>query len=117
MNEGKKALGDLGEALAAGFLEKSGMEILAKNYRKSGGEIDIIAKDGQFVAFIEVKTRQSEDFAPPIESVGKTKRARLRAAAEKWLAETGYAGFCRFDVIEVVTAGEPPLIRHWRDAF
>lgn len=117
MNEGKKALGGLGEALAADFLEKSGMEILAKNYRKSGGEIDIIARDGRFVAFVEVKTRRSEGFAAPIESVGKRKRARLAAAAEKWLAETGYAGFCRFDVIEVITAGEPPLIRHWRDAF
>jgi putative endonuclease len=93
------------------------MEIVSRNYKKSGGEIDIIAKDGAFVVFIEVKTRRNEVFAAPRESVGSVKRRRLRVAAEKWLAETGYAGFCRFDVIEVITAGETPLIRHWRDAF
>ena len=114
---GKRALGNRGEALAAEFLRQGGMEILARNYRKAGGEIDIVAKDGAVVAFVEVKTRTSESFAAPRESVGGLKRKRLRAAAEKWLMETGYDGFCRFDVVEVILAEEAPLIRHWRDAF
>lgn len=113
----RKTLGNRGEALAAEYLAEQGMKILAKNYRRRGGEIDIIAKDGSVLAFVEVKTRKSEGFAAPRESVGNVKRKRLRAAAEMWLMETGYDGFCRFDVVEVITAGETPLIRHWRDAF
>lgn len=113
----KTALGSRGESLAAEYLSQNGMKILERNFKRSGGEIDIIARDGSIVAFVEVKTRQSEGFAAPRESVGSVKQKRLRTAAEKWLLETGYDGFCRFDVVEVITAGETPLIRHWRDAF
>lgn len=116
VKNGAKRLGDAGEQLAADYLIKNGLSLIARNYRVRGGEIDIIAKEGDCVVFAEVKTRAAERFAAPREAVGGKKRKRLQLAAENWLAETGYGGFCRFDVIEVI-AGDRPLIRHWRDAF
>ncbi len=85
-----KDIGDLGEAFAAEFLEKSGYCIVARNYRiKSGEEIDIIAvKDGIW-RLIEVKTRTNLNFGYPSESVDKNKMRRMRTCFIKFLNERG----------------------------
>ena len=60
-----KSLGDRGEELAAAFLKRSGLKILKRNYTSPTGEIDIIARDGDMVVFVEVKTRTDDQFGPP----------------------------------------------------
>ena len=111
-------LGAAGEMAARRYLSGIGYEILCQNYRKRCGEIDLIAKDGECLVFVEVKSRSDQN-ACPREAVTPKKQARLRLAAQHYLAQTGYAGFCRFDVVEVFFYGDgrPPLARHWRNVF
>lgn len=81
-------VGKAGEAAAAGYLRRSGFDILATNYRVREGEIDIIARrDGQIV-FVEVKTRRNSSFGRPEESLSAVKSERLKAAAQSYLIET-----------------------------
>lgn len=61
--------GDLGETLACQYLQKLGYKILERNYRIRGGEIDIVAKEGETLVFVEVKTRYSHDYGLPVESI------------------------------------------------
>ena len=102
----KKRKGDYGEAMAALHLRAQGYAILARRYRTQRGEIDLIAKEGETVVFAEVKARSDARLSRPCEAVDGKKQQRLRLAAEQWLAETGWTGFCRFDVIEVFLAEE-----------
>ena len=64
-----KQTGEVGENLACEYLRKQGYKILERNYRIRGGEIDIVAQDGSTLVFVEVKTRYSHDFGPPVESM------------------------------------------------
>ena len=117
----EKLLGAWGEARAAEYLEKKGYRILSRGYQTRFGEIDLIAADAKFLAFVEVKTRKDDDFAEAWESVGARKRARIRRTAEIWLYVYPAELQPRFDVIEVYApAGvrtKNPEIRHWEDAF
>ncbi len=61
--------GNFGEQLACDFLKKQGYEILERNYRIRGGEIDIVAKDGLYLVFVEVKARNSDEYGLPVESI------------------------------------------------
>lgn len=97
-----KLLGRWGEALAAEELRKKGWRILAAGYRSRFGEIDLIAADGAYLAFVEVKLRKDANFVPGRAAVDRRKQARLRATAELWLAEhPGLALQPRFDVAEI----------------
>lgn len=110
-------LTDRGEEVAASYLESLGYRIVARNYRTRWGEIDIIAKDGPVLAFVEVKRRSRNDFGDPAEAVGKQKRERLARTAADFLGSRGWWHFaCRFDVV-AVSEGEKPEIRLIRDAF
>ncbi len=110
--------GRAGEEIAIDFLAGLGYTIIAHNYCVRGGEIDVIAIDGDTIAFVEVKTRSSARFATARESVTKAKQSRIAKAATHYLATSGWAGFCRFDVIEVyLHEGAKPTIRHWPDAY
>jgi len=110
--------GNKGEELAAEYLQQQGMEILRRNYYGPSGEVDIIAREGAVVAFVEVKTRAHDTFAHPIEAITPKKQERIRLTAQQWLAEEGYEGFCRFDAVEVlVKPGKAPVITYWRNAF
>lgn len=62
-------VGNKGEDIACNYLKKLGFKIIERNFRIRGGEIDIIAKDGEFLVFVEVKTRYSEEYGLPIESI------------------------------------------------
>jgi putative endonuclease len=81
------SLGPLGEKHACDFLKKNGCKILERNFRAGHGEIDIIARLGKIVLFVEVKTRASNDFAQPWESVGFRKRKYLKTAAKLYVQQ------------------------------
>jgi len=80
----RRDVGILGEKLAGDFLKKRGYRILETNYRCPEGEIDIVARHKDFLVFIEVKTRTSQQFGSPEESITPAKRARLRATAAQY---------------------------------
>ncbi len=114
----KAQLGKRGEDLAAKYLSDGGMEILARNFRAGHGEIDIIAKDGNSLVFIEVKSNMSQAFGPPETWVNRRKQENLIRVAEAWLEENQIEDVdCRFDVVAIHFAEHPPRINHIRDAF
>jgi putative endonuclease len=94
MNRGAAA-----EALAAEFLEAWGLTIVARNYRCRGGEIDLIARDGETLIFVEVRLRSDSAFGGAAESITAAKRRRLRFAAAHYLGRLKREPPCRFDAI------------------
>lgn len=111
----KKFLGRVGENKAAEFLKSKGYKILEKNYRKRSGEIDIIAKDGDTIVFVEVKTRADDSFGSPAEAVNKEKQAKYFKVATAYLVAKFNSEEInsRFDVIEI----EDGKINHVENAF
>ena len=107
--------GDAAEALAAAFLEARGLKIVARNYRCKAGEIDIIARGGATVVFVEVRARKSGSFGGAAESITALKRKKVLVAARHYLMSHRLDCACRFDV--VLLMGEPPQIEWIRDAF
>lgn len=109
-----------GEDAAAAFLERVGMQIEARNWRSSAGEIDIIAHDEGEIVFVEVKTRKSERSGTAEEAVSPAKQRRLVRLAREYLATEGHTGDrgVRFDVVAIRVLGEDrALLRHYRAAF
>ena len=94
-------VGRNGEDLAAQFLERKGYEILNKNWRYSYYEIDIIAKKGKKLHFIEVKTRSSAAFGHPEQSVTKKKFKFLQKAAHEYLQQNGGTGWIQYDIVSI----------------
>lgn len=91
--------GQKAEELAAAFLQAKGLSVLERNFRAKVGEIDIVAKDGDEVVFVEVRARASRDFGGAAASVDGAKRRKLIRAAALWLQARGWDGACRFDVV------------------
>ena len=85
MTTGRKATGARGEAIAARYLQRAGYEIVTTNWRCRRGEIDLIARDGATLVFVEVRTRRSADLGSPEESITAAKQRRLRQLAELYL--------------------------------
>ena len=104
MNRGAAA-----ETLAAEFLAKRGVEIIARNYRCRGGEIDLIARDRDMLVFVEVRLRSNAAFGGAAASITAAKRRRLARAAGHYLAKLGREPPCRFDAI-LLDALEPDRI-------
>ena len=107
MNRGAAA-----EALAAEFLEARGLTIMARNYRCRGGEIDLIARDGDTLIFVEVRLRSDPAFGGAAESITAAKRRRLSFAAAHYLSRLSQPSReppCRFDAI-LLTALDPGRI-------
>jgi putative endonuclease len=113
----RKRAGNYGETAAEGYLAAKGYAILARNYRAWGGEIDIIAKDGDYIVFIEVKYRRQTAYGRPVAAITQKKRRAMVAAAYGYLADNGRGDEnCRFDIIEVF--GREQLdINHIENAF
>jgi putative endonuclease len=111
--------GRIGEDLAHRFLRAHGCTVVARNYRtlSGSGEIDLVAWDGRKLAFIEVKTRSSEEFGSPESAVDAEKRERVRQAARDYArrAEIPWRD-TRFDIVSIVL-DQPPRIEWLRDAF
>ena len=98
--------GRLGEEFAAGLLQKRGYWILETNFRTKQGEIDIIAENGEYLAFVEVKTRKASALSPGYQAVTKTKQKRIFAAAITFLNTFPLELQPRFDVICLETSRE-----------
>ena len=114
----KDPLGERGENLAARELQKKGYRILNRNFKSPLGEIDIIARDGKTLVFVEVKTRAADEPTPE-EQVNETKMHQLTKAGKFYLSRYGQPQPpARFDVVAVVwPTGQQPIIRHIENAF
>lgn len=118
----KDAVGRFGEDVAAEHLAASGLTILARNWRCTEGEIDIVAREGTDLVFVEVKTRSSLAFGEPAEAVDRVKAARIRRIATTWMQQhRGVEAFwpaVRFDVVSVLRRRAGGLqVQHLRGAF
>ena len=92
------------EKQAERFLKKQGLRIIARNYKtpgRGGGEIDLIAQDGDTLVFVEVRQRSRQDYGGAAASVGRTKQKHLRFAAQRYLQSLSTLPPCRFDVLAV----------------
>jgi putative endonuclease len=94
----KQRAGDAAEQLAAAYLERQGLAIVGRNYRCKGGEIDVIARDGATLVFVEVRLRRSRDFGGAGASIDFAKQRRVLLAAQHYLARHGEQP-CRCDAI------------------
>ncbi len=114
-------VGAWGEELAAKYLRKKRYQILAANYRCRFGEIDLIAANRKYLAFVEVKLRKSDGFAAAQEFVDRNKQERIRTTAQLYLSQFPTELQPRFDVIEIYAPqgmDTPyPQIHHLEDAF
>ncbi|MDD5572078.1 MAG: YraN family protein [Bacteroidales bacterium] len=110
-------LGKLGEKFAAEFLRKKGYKILATNWRFGKEEIDIIAKDGEYIVIVEVKTRSSDYFGDPEDSVTRKKQKSIVKAADNFICKKNINNETRFDVIGIVFEEGKPVFNHIVDAF
>ena len=115
---GRRETGNYGEALAAEYLRKRRYTLIASQYRCRLGEIDLIARKGKVLCFVEVKTRTNLSVGLPREYVTHAKRERIRAAAALYLSEKGLDCPVRFDVAEVyLEEGKAPRIEYLENAF
>ncbi len=110
--------GQSGESLAARCLKKAGYKIIERNHRNRLGEIDIIARDGTTLVFVEVKARRSERFGGPKHAVTREKQMHLSRAALLYLKETDQFGQpARFDVVALKTSGGGAEVEIVKNAF
>lgn len=94
--------GKSAEDLAADFVESHGYQIIERNFRCSGGEIDIIAQEGKMLVFVEVRLRRIEDETHPLETITCSKQKRLINTAQMYLAKNNTQCLqCRFDVVAI----------------
>ncbi len=113
--------GNLGEEHTCKYLVDNGYEIVIRNYRKPCGEIDIIARNNEYIVFVEVKTRKKGSLVSGVEAVNYKKKGRIIATADWFLAENGMELQPRYDIAEVtVTSSKNPVITdfcYYEDAF
>ena len=107
-------LGAAGEHRAARHLARRGYRIVARNVRAGGVELDLIARRGRLIVFVEVKTRRTTRFGPPELAVDPRKRARLLRGAAAWLSQQGCGrASVRFDVVACEVGPGPDGREHW----
>ena len=110
--------GEWGEEIAAKYLKKKGYQIIEKNFRSKVGEIDIIAEKNNIICFIEVKTRHSEKYGCPAESITQYKKRHITRTAEYYLLLKKYEDRdARIDVIEILINDGNTTINHIEDAI
>lgn len=113
-------IGRRGETIAARWLAGQGCPVLARNFRApGGGEVDLIARDGDLLLFVEVKTRCGDQRIRPLDAVDRPKQTLIKRGACHWRKQLGPRPVAwRFDVIEVILRdGQRPQINQVRDAF
>lgn len=118
--EERRESGLAAEAIAARYLEERGFEILARNHHCRGGEVDLVARKGRTIAFVEVRSRSSDSYGHPVESVNWSKRRRIVRAAVHWArgARVLETHFLRFDVIGILFGADgSPQFRYIEGAF
>jgi putative endonuclease len=118
MSKQKQSLGRWGEEAAAAYLAVRGYEIVARNVRTEYGELDLIAKHGVQLVFVEVKARSSKQYGEPEQAVTLLKQEHLANAAESYLQAHPHEGDWRIDVIAISRrAGSEPEIVHFENAL
>jgi len=119
MTVARQQLGHSGEDLAARHLQQSGYDILNRNYRTRLGEVDIIARDGDTLVFVEVKVRRNSNFGSAKAAVTAAKQRRLSMVALQYLKSPAGRRFtgARFDVVAVDLQGDETRIELVRSAF
>ena len=116
----RKWTGDYGEKVAVDWLRARSVKILASNFKgRKGGEVDVIAKEGRQLLFIEVKTRRKDAKVRGLAAVNRKKQQLIQRGANEWLRRLGTRDVpWRFDVIEVeVSEGEKPLVKQIENVF
>jgi putative endonuclease len=117
--EDRRAAGDAAEVRACRHLEGAGLTIVERNFRVPGGEIDIVARAGDVLVFVEVRSLEDAGFGTPEESITPAKRRRIVAAARRYLSNAPPTSWreARFDVIAVEGSGDAAQLRHYPAAF
>jgi putative endonuclease len=117
--EARRAQGDAAEERACRHLDRSGFTIVERNFRTRGGEIDIVARKGDDIVFVEVRSREVPDFGTPEESITPAKRRRIVATARQYLSKVPPSSWreARFDVIVIEGSGDAAVLRHYPAAF
>jgi putative endonuclease len=113
----RKKRGEWGEKIAIEYLVKKGYQIVTKNWHNGHEEIDIVARDGNWLVIVEVKTRESDAFGNPEDFVSRGQQKRLVNAADAYIIQNDLDVEVRFDVIGITTDTQPPNIIHIDDAF
>jgi putative endonuclease len=118
MSEARITLGKTGEDLACRELERRGYAIVARRFRLRSGELDIVARDGAVLVFVEVKTRAGRRFGTAAEAVTGTKQRRIARLAHEYLVRHRIADCpCRFDVVSVHVEAGAPAVEIIQNAF
>jgi putative endonuclease len=117
--EARLAAGLAAEERACRHLEGEGFDVVARNYRSRDGEIDIVARQGELMIFVEVRSREDAAYGSPEETVDRRKRLRVVAAARRYLSQAPPDTWreARFDVIAIEGTGEAAALRHYPAAF
>jgi putative endonuclease len=114
----RRARGSDGEQLACEYLALQGLHVVERNFRSHRGEIDIVAREGEYLVFCEVKCRESDEFGSPEHAVTAEKARQVRNVAEGYLAKNGIREqACRFDVVAIRFSGARGVLNHIRNAF
>ena len=114
----RQALGKWGEARAVAELERRGYAVLRRRYRTRHGEIDIVARDGDTIVFVEVKVKETAEFGTAADAVTARKQRRLVSMAIDYMARNRLANQpCRFDVVAIDGAGDEAAVTVYRGAF
>ena len=118
MSHHRVSLGKTGEDLACAELERHGYAIVARRYRRRGGELDIIARDGKTMVFVEVKAREGRAFGEASEAVTAHKRQKITQLALDYLMRHRLTNCpCRFDVVSIHFDAGVPVIEVFQGAF
>jgi putative endonuclease len=118
MTQQRIALGKTGEDLAVAELERRGYAIVARRWRNRAGEIDIIARDGETLVFVEVKAREDHDFGDAAESVTMRKRRTIVRLAKAYVVEQRWIDRpCRFDVVTIHRDAGRSVVTVYPNAF
>ena len=111
MTDGRKKLGAWGESVAAHHLEAKGYSIVARNWRCTHGEVDLIAQAGEELVFVEVKTRRGREMGSPEEALTPAKQKKLMKLAQIYVAEQELDVDWRIDLIAVELDKSGKLLR------
>lgn len=109
--------GSKGERVAGEMLEQKGYQVLSHNYRSKWGEVDIVAKIGEVVVFVEVKTKTGQEYGEPWEMIDQRKLNKIENMGHLWCEEFGWKGLCRIDVVGVwmEESGDVTRVEHWEN--
>jgi len=118
MSRARQALGKTGEDLACRELERRGYVIVARRYRRRGGELDIVARDGPTLVFVEVKARAGRVFGAAAEAITGFKRRRIAQLARDYMMRHRLSACpCRFDVVSIHFDAGGPVVEVIQNAF